>query len=110
MLQNAPEIIAPLRHQRGADLAQPHAVPPPGADQGERGGRAAAHSFAFYYESRAVKVRRRERAAYFKLLADDHLFALAHDAQPHDAPRSASLDGFEPMNRAERDAELRAQQ
>src|SRR5262245_27930089 len=100
MLQNAPEIIAPLRHQRGADLAQPHAVTPPSADQSERGERAAAHSFAFDHENRAVKVRRRERATDFKLLADDHLFALAHDAQPNDAPRSASLDGFELMNRA----------
>src|SRR5215510_12657518 len=110
MFQNAPEIIAPLRHQRGADLAQSHAVTPAGADQSERGGRASVHSLAFDHEGRAVKVRRRERAADFKLLADDHLFALAHYAQPDDAPRSAPLDGFEPMNRAERDAELRAQQ
>src|SRR5262249_38548462 len=110
MFQNAPEIIAPLGHQRGADLAQPHAVTPPGADQSEGGGRAAADSVAFDRGSRGVKVGRRERAADFKLLADDHLFALAHDAQPDDAPRSASFDGFELMNRAERDAELRAQQ
>src|SRR5262247_3692510 len=100
MLQNAPEIIAPLGHQRGADLAQPHAVSPPGADQSERGGRAAGRPFAFYHKGRAVKVRRRERAADFKLLADDHRFALAHDAQPDDAPRGASFDGFELMNRS----------
>src|SRR5262249_41464081 len=110
MFQNAPEIIAPLGHQRGADLAQPHAVTPPCADQSELGGRAAAHSLAFDHEGRAVKMRRRERSADFKLLSDDHLFALAHDAQPDDAPRSASFDGFELMNRAELDAELRAQQ
>src|SRR5262245_52368252 len=110
MLQNAPETIAPLRHQRGADLAQPDAVPPPGADQRERGGRAAVHSLAIDHKGRAVKVRRRERAADFKLLANDHRFALAHNAQTDDSPRSASLDGFELMNRAERDAELRPQQ
>src|SRR5262245_52972744 len=109
MFQNAPEIIAPLGHQRGADLAQPHAMSPPGADQCERGWRAAVHSFAFDDKGRAVKVGRRESAADFKLLADDHLFALAHYAQPDDAPRSAPLDGFELMNRAEIDAELRAQ-
>src|SRR5262245_34925332 len=103
MLQNAPEIIASFGHQRGADLAQSHAVPPSGADQRKRRGRAAGNSFAFDHKGRAVKMRRRERAADFKLLADDHRFALACDAQPDDAPRSASLDSLDFMDRAEID-------
>src|SRR5215470_6115181 len=108
MLQDAPEIVASLGHQRGSDLTQPHAVPPPCADQRERGGRAAGHALALDHKGGAVKVRRREGAADFKLLADDHRFALAHDAQLDDSSRSASLDGFELMNRAEIDSELRA--
>src|SRR5262245_37857292 len=110
MFQNAPEIIASFGHQRRADLAQPHAVPPSGADQRERGWRSAVHSLAFDDEGRTVKMRWRERAADFKLLADDHLFALALDSQADDAPRRASLNSFEFMYRAEIDAELPAQQ
>src|SRR5882672_116117 len=110
MLQNAPEVVASLGHQRGADLAKPHAVPPSGPDQRESRWRAAIYPFALDDEGRAVKVRWRERAADFKLFADDHRFALARDAQPNDAARGAALDGLDFMNRAERDAELRAQQ
>src|SRR5215475_10474530 len=110
MLQNAPEIMAPLGHQRGADLAQPHAMPPSGADQSEGCGRAAFRSFALDDEGRAVKMRRRERATDFKLLADNHSFALAHDAQPDDAARSAALYGLDFMNCSEIYAEFRSQQ
>src|SRR5262245_11912675 len=110
MLQNAAKIVAPFGHQRGAYLAQSDAVSPSRADQRERRRRPTELRLAFDDERRAVKVRRREGAADFELLADDHRFALARYAQSNDASRSAALDSFEFTNRAEIDAEFRPQQ
>src|SRR5215471_8647855 len=68
--------LALVRHHRGADLAQSDAVAPTGAAQDE------APGLPVHDEGRTVKMRAREGAADFKLLADDHVAARAGDAQP----------------------------
>src|SRR5205085_6045859 len=107
MRQNLAVRVAAISHHRRADLAQPDAVAPARADQREGLRIFCRAGFGLDYESRAVEVRTRQRAANLKLFADDQRLQLAGDLQKNEAPGFSTFYSFERANAPGIDAEPR---
>lgn len=88
-------VIAFLAHHGCSDLAESDTMSPARAFKHEAFGQPVALALLLHYKSGAVKVRRRQRAAYFEFLADDAGLLGADNLQAVKTARRATRHGYQ---------------